>query len=176
MESLPLSAGNVLHLVRLADRAILITSSPSGCHVVENSPWASVENHLSEARLDQAVVERPPTRLMAIRAVLLFVMLLMSPAIHAAAAPGPLLGASLTNGGQAISAPMQIVIVMTLLTLLPAVLMSVTPFLRIVIVLHFLRQALGTQSTPSNQVLVGLALFLSILVMQPVAVDMYHKG
>ena len=54
---------------------------------------------------------------------------------------------------------MQIVVLMTLLTLLPAIIMSITPFLRISIVLHFLRQALGTQSAPSNQVLVGLALF-----------------
>jgi flagellar biosynthetic protein FliP len=45
-----------------------------------------------------------------------------------------------------------------------------------VVVLHFLRQALGTQSTPSNQVLIGLALFLAILVMQPVAMEMYQKG
>jgi flagellar biosynthetic protein FliP len=94
----------------------------------------------------------------------------------AAAAPGPLLGANLTNGGQSVSAPMQIVILMTLLTLLPAAVMSVTPFLRIAVVLHFLRQALGTQSAPSNQVLLGLAMFLTILVMQPVATDMYHKG
>ena len=50
------------------------------------------------------------------------------------------------------------------------------PFLRIVVVLHFLRQALGTQSTPSNQVLLGLALFLALLVMQPVITDMYHQG
>jgi flagellar biosynthetic protein FliP len=71
---------------------------------------------------------------------------------------------------------MQIVLVLTLLTVLPAVITSVTPFLRIVVVLHFLRQALGTQSTPSNQVLIGLALFLSILIMQPVAVDIYTKG
>jgi flagellar biosynthetic protein FliP len=112
----------------------------------------------------------------AARAILLVPMLLLQPAIHAAQAPGPLLGANLTNGGQSISAPMQIVILMTLLTLLPAVLMSITPFLRIVIVLHFLRQALGTQSTPSNQLLVGLALFLSILVMQPIAADIYHQG
>jgi flagellar biosynthesis protein FliP len=82
----------------------------------------------------------------------------------------------ITAAGNTISAPMQIVILMTLLTLLPAALMSITPFLRIVVVLHFLRQALGTQTTPSNQVLVGLALFLSILVMQPVAMDMYHQG
>ncbi len=54
--------------------------------------------------------------------------------------------------------------------------MSITPFLRIAVVLHFLRQALGTQSAPSNQVLLGLTMFLTILVMQPVATDMYHRG
>ena len=75
-----------------------------------------------------------------------------------------------------LSVPMQIVILLTLMTLLPAAVMSITPFLRIVIVLHFLRQALGTQSTPSNQVLLGLALFLTMLVMQPVIADMYHQG
>jgi flagellar biosynthetic protein FliP len=71
---------------------------------------------------------------------------------------------------------MQIIILMTLLTLLPAIIMSITPFLRISIVLHFLRQALGTQTAPSNQVLVGIALFLTILIMQPIAIDVYQKG
>ncbi|MEI9977196.1 MAG: flagellar type III secretion system pore protein FliP [Ignavibacteriota bacterium] len=109
---------------------------------------------------------------------LLFASLfLLSPAAAATtAAAGPLLGASISPNGQSVSAPMQIVILMTLLTLLPAAVMSVTPFLRISVVLHFLRQALGTQTVPSNQVLVGLSLFLTILVMQPVAADMYHQG
>jgi flagellar biosynthetic protein FliP len=80
-----------------------------------------------------------------------------------------------TPGG-ALSQPMQIIILLTLMTLLPAVIMAITPFLRISIVLHFLRQALGTQTAPSNQVLIGIALFLTILVMQPVAVEMYQKG
>ena len=78
--------------------------------------------------------------------------------------------------GVTLSTPMQIAVFMTLLTLLPAAIMSITPFLRITIVLHFLRQALGTQATPSNQVLIGLSLFLSLLVMQPVLLDIYHKG
>jgi flagellar biosynthesis protein FliP len=78
--------------------------------------------------------------------------------------------------GLTLSTPMQIAVFMTLLTLLPAAIMSITPFLRITIVLHFLRQALGTQATPSNQVLIGLSLFLSLLVMQPVLTDIYHKG
>jgi flagellar biosynthetic protein FliP len=96
----------------------------------------------------------------------------------AATPPGPLLGASISSGkgGQTISAPVQIVILMTFLTLLPGAVMCVTPFLRISIVLHFLRQAIGTQTAPSNQVLLGLALFLSMLVMQPVATEIYHKG
>src|SRR6202142_1473345 len=75
------------------------------------------------------------------------------------------------SGTPTLSLPMQISLSLTLMVLLPAALMSITPFLRITIVLHFLRQALGTQSTPSNQVLLGLALFLTIIVMQPVAAD-----
>jgi flagellar biosynthesis protein FliP len=94
----------------------------------------------------------------------------------AAPAPNALFGINMSKSGDSLSLPMQIVILLTLLTLLPAVVMAITPFLRITIVLHFLRQALGTQSTPSNQVLLGLALFLTILVVQPVATEMYHQG
>src|SRR5450631_3127937 len=96
--------------------------------------------------------------------------------LGAPAATSPLSSLGLTAGSGSLSLPLQIAISLTLLVLLPAVLMSITPFLRIVIVLHFLRQALGTQSTPSNQVLIGLALFLTILVMQPVLVEIYVQG
>jgi flagellar biosynthetic protein FliP len=98
--------------------------------------------------------------------------------LWSAAPAGPLsaLGISTGKDTSGLSMPMQIVILLTLLTLLPAAVMCVTPFLRITIVLHFLRQALGTQSTPSNQVLVGLALFLTIVIMQPIAATMYHQG
>jgi flagellar biosynthetic protein FliP len=103
-------------------------------------------------------------------------LILAIPAMAAAAEqPLSLFGISAKNG-TSLSVPMQIVILLTLMTLLPAAVMSITPFLRIVIVLHFLRQALGTQSTPSNQVLLGLAMFLSLIVMQPVVADMYHQG
>jgi flagellar biosynthetic protein FliP len=89
----------------------------------------------------------------------------------------PSSSSSLANApGATLSPQMQIIILMTLLTLLPAIIMSITPFLRISIVLHFLRQALGTQTAPSNQVLVGIALFLTILIMQPIAIDVYQKG
>jgi flagellar biosynthetic protein FliP len=86
---------------------------------------------------------------------------------------GSLLG---TAKGGTLSIPMQTVLVLTALTLLPAALVSVTPFLRSIIVLHFLRQALGTQTAPSNQVLVGLALFMTLLTMQPIAGQIYDKA
>jgi len=92
--------------------------------------------------------------------------------------PNSVLGISFSpaKGPQALSLPMQIILLLTLLALLPAMIMSLTPFLRISVVLHFLRQALSTQGTPSNQVLIGLALFLTVVIMQPVAADMYHQG
>jgi flagellar biosynthetic protein FliP len=89
-----------------------------------------------------------------------------------------LLGVSLIGGDAdaTLSVPMQIVLLLTALTMLPAIIVSVTPFLRIVIVLHFLRQALGTQTAPSNQVLAGLSLFLSLVVMQPVTNQLYEQS
>jgi len=96
----------------------------------------------------------------------------------AAATSGSLLGISLTDGkgGSSIGVPMQITILMTLLALLPAAIMSVTPFLRISIVLHFLRQALGTQTIPSNQVLVGLSMFLTMLVVGPLFTQIHDAA
>lgn len=82
----------------------------------------------------------------------------------------------LPAGQNALGAPMQIIILLTLLTLLPAIVMSVTPFLRISIVLHFLRQALGTQNTPSNQVLTGLALFLTLVSTGPLFSQIYREA
>jgi len=72
--------------------------------------------------------------------------------------------------------PMQIIILMTLLTLLPAIIMSITPFLRISIVLHFLRQAMGTQTAPSNQVLLALAMFLTTVLTAPLASQIYKEA
>jgi len=72
------------------------------------------------------------------------------------------------NGVGSVSAPLQVVVLMTLLTFLPAALVVLTSFTRIAIVFHFLRQALGTQDMPSNQILVGLTLFLTAFIMGPV--------
>jgi flagellar biosynthetic protein FliP len=70
------------------------------------------------------------------------------------------------NGG--LSSTLQIMMVITLISLAPSILIMVTSFTRIVIVLHFVRSALGTQSTPPNQILIGLALFLTFFIMSPV--------
>ncbi len=70
--------------------------------------------------------------------------------------------------GQTYSVTLEILALMTVLTLLPAILLMMTSFTRIIIVLGILRQAMGTQSTPSNQVILGLALFLTLFIMTPV--------
>lgn len=72
------------------------------------------------------------------------------------------------DGVGTVSAPLQIVLVLTLLSFVPAALVIMTSFTRIAIVFHFLRQALGTQEMPSNQMLVGLTLFLTFFIMAPV--------
>jgi flagellar biosynthetic protein FliP len=71
------------------------------------------------------------------------------------------------GGDGAVATPLQIVALLTLLSLAPAILITLTGFVRIVIVLSFLRQAVGTQSMPPNQVIVSLALFLTAFVMMP---------
>ncbi len=86
------------------------------------------------------------------------------------------IGGAPSNGTPPIDFSMQVALFLAALAVLPAILMSVTPFLRIVVVLHFLRQALGTQTVPSNQVLVGLALFLAMFLVQPVANEVYEKS
>jgi flagellar biosynthesis protein FliP len=73
------------------------------------------------------------------------------------------------DGLGALSAPLQIVILLTLLTFIPAALVMMTCFTRIAIVFHFLRQAIGTQEIPSNQMVIGLTLFLTAFIMAPTA-------
>jgi flagellar biosynthesis protein FliP len=80
------------------------------------------------------------------------------------------------DGAQTYSLTFQILILMTVLTLLPAILLAMTAFTRIIIVLSILRQALGMATTPSNQVLTGLALFLTFFVMGPTLEQSYAAG
>lgn len=74
-----------------------------------------------------------------------------------------------TNAGSSsLSASMKMILVLTVLSIAPFIVIMVTSFTRIVVVLHFVRTALGTQTTPPNQVLIGLALFLTLFIMSPV--------
>jgi len=72
------------------------------------------------------------------------------------------------------SKPWTILVLLTLLTLIPTLLLCMTPFARLLVVFHFLRQALGLQTTPTNQTLIGLALVLTFFVMQPVGANIYR--
>jgi flagellar biosynthetic protein FliP len=92
------------------------------------------------------------------------------------AAEVPLLTIESPAGPQTWSMSLQVLVLMTLLTVLPAIVLSMTAFPRIVIVLAILRQALGMPQTPPNQVLIGLALFLSFFVMSPVLDRIYTEG
>ena len=80
------------------------------------------------------------------------------------------------GGGQTYTLSIQILLFMTALSLLPGALLMMTSFARIIIVLAILRQALGTQNTPSNQILVGISLFLTIFIMMPVFQEAYDTG
>jgi len=103
------------------------------------------------------------------------VALLAWPAHAGAQRPAPIIeipGLSVRGDSTSIT----IILLLTLLTLLPSILLSVTPFVRILIVFHFLRQALGTQTAPTNQTLVGLALFLTYFIMQPVGIAVNEQA
>jgi flagellar biosynthetic protein FliP len=80
------------------------------------------------------------------------------------------------DGGMTYSVSIQILLFMTLLTLLPAAMMAMTSFTRIIVVLAILRQALGLMQTPSNQIIIGLALFITFFVMSPVFTSAYENG
>jgi flagellar biosynthetic protein FliP len=74
------------------------------------------------------------------------------------------------------SAQWTIVILLTFLTLIPSILICMTPFARLLIVFHFLRQALGLQTTPSNQTLIGLSVIMTFFLMQPIGVSIYRDS
>jgi flagellar biosynthetic protein FliP len=78
------------------------------------------------------------------------------------------------DGGQSYTLTLQILFFMTALSLLPSALVMMTSFARITISLHLLRQAMGTHTAPSNQMLIGLALFLTIFIMMPVFDQIYQ--
>lgn len=107
--------------------------------------------------------------------LLLLVMGIFIPAQHAWAANSDLL-ITRSGNGESWTLPVQTLVLLTSLTFLPAVLLMMTGFTRIIIVFGLLRNALGTPSTPPNQVLLGLALFLTFYVMSPVFNQIYQEA
>lgn len=102
--------------------------------------------------------------------------LVYSPGLATAAAQLPAVIANNTARGTQYSLSLELVLLMTVLSLLPSLLLMMTAFVRIVIVLSILRQALGTGQTPPNMVIVGLSLFLALFVMSPVLQDLYQNA
>lgn len=98
--------------------------------------------------------------------------------LEEAANDASLFGIDISTNGEStgISGALQIVVVLTVIALCPSILIMLTSFTRILVVLHFTRAALNTTSAPPNQVLIGLALFLTFFVMTPVFTDIYENA
>ena len=108
------------------------------------------------------------TKIIRFLLILLHLILLSSMAAEAAGMPTINIGVSDSSEPGQVATSMKILFLLTILSLAPAILIMVTSFARIVIVLSFLRQAMGTQQMPPNQLLIGLALFLTFFIMAPV--------
>src|ERR1700754_3096164 len=118
-------------------------------------------------QVDSEAEPRSMTRRSLLRSALLALMLFLPMIADAAGIPAVTVTTA-PNGGQQYSLTLQILILMTAVTLLPGIVLMMTAFTRIVIVLAILRQALGAGQAPPNQVLIGLSLFLTLFVMGPV--------
>lgn len=110
-------------------------------------------------------------------AVLLTVLLLLVPVVASAEGlPTITLGIGEATEPGEVSTALQILVVLTILSVAPAILLMTTGFTRIAIVLSFVRQAMGTQQAPSNQIVIGLSLFLTFFVMAPVFSEINEKA
>ena len=103
-----------------------------------------------------------------IQKIVLFLVLTLTASEIYAQIPGIKVGIDSASTPQEVAGSLQIIFLLTILTFAPAILVMTTSFTRFVIALSFLRQALGTQAVPSNQIIIGLSLFLTLFVMRPV--------
>jgi flagellar biosynthetic protein FliP len=120
--------------------------------------------------------DRKPARGLVRAAIALGLVALPAAAAFAQGAPGLPLLVGQSAGGTNYSVPIQTLLFFTALTFLPAVLLMMTGFTRIVIVLSLFRQAIGTQAAPPNQVIIGLSLFLTFFVMSPTIDKVYTQA
>ena len=98
--------------------------------------------------------------------------------VHAMTFPIPSLQLNVETAKtpEEVAVVLEIIALLTILALAPAILILMTPFTRLIVVFHFLRQAMGTQSSPPNQVIVGLALFMTFFIIKPVAQQIYQQS
>jgi len=115
-------------------------------------------------------------RLALISAALIITAAFAVPAVAEITIPKVNIGITPAGNPKDVAATIQVLLLLTVLSLAPAILLLMTSFTRIVIVLSFLRQALGSQQIPPNQVIIGLALFMSFFVMQPTINEMNKKA
>ena len=113
---------------------------------------------------------------MKLKFVFLLLLLFLPLEVFAEGLPTITLGIGEATDPGEVSTALQILVVLTILSVAPAILLMTTGFTRIVIVLSFIRQAMGTQSAPSNQIIIGLALFLTFFVMAPVFNEINEKA
>jgi len=117
-----------------------------------------------------------PRRLAALLLLPLLLLLLLAAPAFAQHSPIEIAATPVTGGGTQYSVPVQTLLFFTALTFLPALLLMTTAFTRIIIVLSLLRMALGTSTTPPNQVMLGLALFLTFFIMGPTFDKVYDQA
>ncbi|WP_227816785.1 flagellar type III secretion system pore protein FliP [Nitrogeniibacter aestuarii] len=107
---------------------------------------------------------------------LLAALVLLLPHLAFAQAVPAITGTPAADGGTTYSLSIQTLVLLTSLTFLPAVLLMMTSFTRLIIVFSLLRHALGTQTSPPNQILIGMALFLTFFIMSPVIERVYNEA
>ena len=108
--------------------------------------------------------------------IILSVLVLISPSISADQGLQALTVTSNADGTQEYSVTLQVLAIMTALSFIPAAVIMMTSFTRIIVVLAILRQAIGLQQTPSNQVLVGMSVFMSIFIMTPIYNQVHERA
>nr|WP_141670832.1 flagellar type III secretion system pore protein FliP [Gilliamella apicola] len=113
---------------------------------------------------------------MRIKLTFLLSLFLFSQYSYAEILPLSIISEPVANGGQSWSLPVETLVFLSLLTFIPAILLLMTSFTRIIIVLGLLRNALGTQSAPPNQVILGIALFMTFFIMSPVIDKIYQDA
>ena len=111
-----------------------------------------------------------------LKLIILFIVWFIAPDVFAQTGLPAITVENTADGGQEYSLSLQVLALMTAITVLPGLLLTMTSFTRIIIVLAILRQALGTAQTPSNQILLGLALFITFFVMTPVLTEVYDNS